>query len=305
MVSPILHAILYGRLPPAATCQDVAASCIFLATKTEECGRKLRDVAKVFYSKVAKIDINDISDDNKVGVHVASAWQITDGKQELETYQTAILLTEEALLEALCFDFVVDSPHAELVDLVAARQDTEQLTECAWSIANDTARTPLCVLFPSRIIAAACYILAQHVIEGPQSPSLDIRIASPAPSASLPTPPSHKVLSPETSRFAVEYFGFNEVELAGVAETLNIILEFYAGQAVNKSGAHLTSVAAIPPPKTSSSRQPLYNAFDPGNHPQITQGSSSQNDSSATPNSTHGGQTPAKISSKGWKPVGA
>lgn len=121
-----------------ASCQDVAASCIFLATKTEECGRKLRDVAKVFYSKVAKIDINDISDDNKVGVHVASAWQITDGKQELETYQTAILLTEEALLEALCFDFVVDSPHAELVDLVAARQDTEQLTECAWSIANDT-----------------------------------------------------------------------------------------------------------------------------------------------------------------------
>lgn len=28
-----------------------------------------------------------------------------------------ILLTEEVLLEALCFDFVVDSPHADLVEL--------------------------------------------------------------------------------------------------------------------------------------------------------------------------------------------
>lgn len=47
--------------------QDVAASCIFLATKTEECGRKLRDVAKVVCSKVSHIDIAKIKDDSKVG----------------------------------------------------------------------------------------------------------------------------------------------------------------------------------------------------------------------------------------------
>jgi len=188
----------------------------------------LRDVAKVFYSKVAKVDINDISDDNK----------------ELGNYQSAILLTEEVLLEALCFDFVVESPHAELVDLFTSRQETEQFMECAWSIANDTARTPLCILYPPRIIAAACYILAQHVLEGPQSPSLDKRIASPAPSASLPTPPSHKVLSPEASRFAVEYFGFTEVDLAGIAESLNVILEFYAAQD-SQNSPHLGSVIAV------------------------------------------------------------
>ena len=127
---------------------------------------------------------------------------------------------------------------------------------------SPSARTPLCVLFPARIIAAACYILAQHVIEGPQSPSLDVRIASPAPSASLPTPPSHKVAPPEASRFAIEHFGFNEVDLVSVAgssipfrfiptlihqvptEVLNIILEFYAAQDLQMA-SHLAHVAAV------------------------------------------------------------
>lgn len=79
------------------------------------------------------------------------------------------------------------------------------------------ARTPLSILHPPRVIAAASYILAQHVLEGPLSPSLDVRIGSPAPSALLPTPPSHKQLSPEVSRVVVEFFGFNEVELASVS----------------------------------------------------------------------------------------
>ena len=78
-------------------------------------------------------------------------------------------------------------------------------------------RTPLCVLFPARITAAACYILAQQYTEGPTSLSLAARIASPAPAASLPTPPSHKSPFPESARFAIDFFKFNEVELASVA----------------------------------------------------------------------------------------
>lgn len=59
--------------------------------------------------------------------------------QDVEECQTSILLTEEVLLEGLCFDFVVDSPHAELVDLFDARSsNNQQVEECAWSIANDS-----------------------------------------------------------------------------------------------------------------------------------------------------------------------
>ena len=57
----------------------------------------------------------------------------------MEDCQTSILLTEEVLLEGLCFDFVVESPHAELVDLYDARSsNNQQVEECAWSIANDS-----------------------------------------------------------------------------------------------------------------------------------------------------------------------
>lgn len=42
--------------------KDIAGGCIFLATKTEECGRKLRDVAKVAQSKITGTNIETITD---------------------------------------------------------------------------------------------------------------------------------------------------------------------------------------------------------------------------------------------------
>ncbi|KAH9951324.1 cyclin-like protein [Amylocystis lapponica] len=271
--------------------QDVAASCIFLATKTEECGRKLRDIARVICSKLSKIDLSEIADDSK----------------DVEATQTAILLTEEALLEALCFDFVVDSPHAELVDLFDARKGDHLLEEAAWSIASDSARTPLSILYPPRIIAAASYILAQHVLEGPQSPSLDVRVASPAPSALLPTPPAHKHSSPEASRFVVEFFGFNEVELAAVSEALTILLEFYNAQDLrDPSIAYLAPVAAVTPPGGCASRERLYTPFQfaQAAHPNgANNATTSQLVAEQTPTSSHGGNTPGKQLSRGWKPI--
>jgi hypothetical protein len=78
-------------------------------------------------------------------------------------------------------------------------------------------RTPLCVLYPPKIIATACYILSQRIADGPHSLSLDARVSPSAPSASLPTPPTHKPASPDESRFAIEFFGLNESELLCVA----------------------------------------------------------------------------------------
>lgn len=58
--------------------------------------------------------------------------------QEVEQCQAAILLTEEVLLEALCFDFVVESPHAELLELFESSEDDLQVQEYAWSLAHDS-----------------------------------------------------------------------------------------------------------------------------------------------------------------------
>ncbi|TFK92391.1 cyclin-like protein [Polyporus arcularius HHB13444] len=271
--------------------QDVAASCIFLATKTEECGRKLRDVAKVVCSKVSKKDIKEISDDSK----------------EVEECQTSILLTEEVLLEGLCFDFVVDSPHAELVDLYEARSSYSlQVEECAWSIANDSYRTPLCILYPPKIIAAACYVLAEHAIEGPQSSPLDARIASPAPSASLPTPPSHKVQHNGVSRHAVEFFRFNETELASVADAISILLEYYGAQDLQGSSEFLTAVTSIPRPQSTSPREKLYRPFAhfaPGGPPPVNSSTPEHAIGRGATPTQPGANSPGKFASSGWRPV--
>ncbi|KAJ3016857.1 hypothetical protein NUW54_g719 [Trametes sanguinea] len=215
--------------------QDVAASCIFLATKTEECGRKLRDVAKVVCSKVSQTDVAKITDDSK----------------EVEECQTSILLTEEVLLEGLCFDFIVDSPQADLVDLFEACPNTTQIEECAWSIANDS-----------------------------------------------PKRPAHP-------RRAIEYFGFNEMELLNVADALTILLEFYGAQDLQNLCQFLASVASIPPPHSSAHREKLYKPF--AHVAALT----AQSMNSATPEHVigqsgtpvQGGTTPGKLSSGEWKPV--
>ncbi|KAJ7046754.1 cyclin-like protein [Mycena alexandri] len=247
--------------------QDVAASCIFLATKTEECGRKLRDVARICQVKICGRDVPAES-------------------KEVELCQASILLTEEVLLDALCFDYVVESPHSKLVDLFDAHDDDVKVQECAWSFAHDSYRTILCLVYPPQIIATACYVLAQRVVDGPNSFSLDARISSSAPTSSLPTPPSHKPPSPDASRFAIEHFSFNNAQLADVAEALSMLLEFYNAQDV-AAHPHLASVLTVPPP-TTPPRLKLYSELAAG--PIST---AEDNAPGRTPNSSHGGRTPA------------
>ena len=109
-----------------------------------------------------------------------------------------------------------------------------EIQEFAWSIAHDSLvflflftcynadrrrsyRTPLCVLYTPRLIAIACYVLAQRIYDGPNSPSLDARIAASSPSKSLPTPPSHNPPSPDASRALVDYYKLHEPEVEQVA----------------------------------------------------------------------------------------
>lgn len=264
--------------------QTVAAACIFLATKTEECGRKLRDVARVYQSKAKGIDVCDIPESGP----------------DIEEVTGRILAAEEVLLEALCFDFVVDSPHADLIDIFDAHDVGDRFQDFAWSIAHDSYRTPLCVLYPPKIIAAACYILTQRIIDGPHSLSLDARVSPSAPSSSLPTPPTHKPSSPDASRLAIEFFGLGESELSSVADALAILLHFYEYQMTLGRASFLEPITDVQLPTVASYLLRLYpSSADTGaafgmtaaqSQPPILQNS--------TPVSAHGGSgTPTQMNS--------
>jgi cyclin K len=65
-------------------------------------------------------------------------------------------------------------------------------------------------------------VLAQRIVDGPNSPSLDARISAAAPSKSLPTPPSNKPPSPDAARAAIEHYNLNEEELSNISGLLDI-----------------------------------------------------------------------------------
>jgi len=117
---------------------------VFLATKTEECGRKLRDVARVCQSKAKGIDVRDIPESGPVRFFVlflvicSRCGSFFCLSQEIDEVSSQILAAEEVLLEALCFDFVIDSPHADLVDLFDAHDVAYRFQDYAWSIAHDS-----------------------------------------------------------------------------------------------------------------------------------------------------------------------
>jgi len=160
-------------------------------------------------------------------------------------------------------------------------------------------RTPLCVLYPPKIIATACYILSQRIVDGPHSLSLDARVSPSAPSASLPTPPTHKPSSPDASRIAIEFFGLEDSELLSVTDALAILLNFYEYQAALGLANYLDPITDVQPPTVASYQMRLYpSSADPAefgipasqSHPSTLQNS--------TPISAHGGsRTPAQTSS--------
>jgi hypothetical protein len=68
----IVKYVVFGLSKFLSLCfslKDVAAACVFLTTKTEECGRKLKDVARVCQAKIHSTDVNNIPADGKVCHH--------------------------------------------------------------------------------------------------------------------------------------------------------------------------------------------------------------------------------------------
>lgn len=87
------------------------------------------------------VDPAEIPSEGKVSLPHPSPARIarlTRARQDFEQCQLSILLAEEALLEALCFDFVVDITHAALVELFDAREVDMTVQDHAWAIAHDS-----------------------------------------------------------------------------------------------------------------------------------------------------------------------
>ncbi|KAF2487634.1 cyclin-like protein [Neohortaea acidophila] len=120
---------------------QAAATALFLATKVEESCRKMKELILAF-CRVAQKNPNLIIDEQS-----KDWWRWRD----------CILHNEDVLLETLCFDLTVESPHRQLFELLKfyGLEHNKRLRNAAWSFVTDSNNTQLCLLCTSRTIAIA------------------------------------------------------------------------------------------------------------------------------------------------------
>ncbi|KAI9821369.1 MAG: Cyclin- protein fam58a [Thelocarpon impressellum] len=127
----------------------IAATSVFLATKVEENCRKMRELVIACCRVAQKNPRLDIDEQSK----------------EYWRWRDTILHNEDLLLEAVCFDLSLEVPYKTLFDFLCHfdQQDNKRLRNAGWAFLNDSNLTMLCLLFPSRTIAAAAlYCGAKH-----------------------------------------------------------------------------------------------------------------------------------------------
>lgn len=129
--------------------QNIAATALFLATKTEENCRKTKEIV-IAVAKVAQKNASLIIDEQS---------------KEYWRWRDSILLYEELMLEVLTFDVVLHSPYNSLYTFLQKLQieDNKPLRNAAWAFLNDSFLTTMCLLVPPKDIAiAAIYFSARY-----------------------------------------------------------------------------------------------------------------------------------------------
>lgn len=120
---------------------QAAATALFLATKVEESCRKMKELVLAF-CRVAQKNPNLVVDEQS---------------KDFWRWRDLILHNEDHMLETLCFDLTVESPHRQLFEMLKFYnvEHNKRLRNAAWGFVTDSNNTQLCLLVSSRTIAVA------------------------------------------------------------------------------------------------------------------------------------------------------
>lgn len=137
---------------------QAAAVALFLATKVEESCRKMKELITAF-CRVAQKNPNLIVDEQS---------------KDFWKWRDCLLHNEDVLLEVLCFDLTVESPHRHLFTLLKMYgvEHNKPFRNAAWGYVTDANSTSLCLLCTSRVICAAAFYIACRMqgLQIPDSP---------------------------------------------------------------------------------------------------------------------------------------
>ncbi|KHJ75207.1 hypothetical protein OESDEN_25177 [Oesophagostomum dentatum] len=124
--------------------RDIAAACLFLAGKSEECPRKLDHIVRVWWAKKFERHPN-----------------IPTQNHYIEAAQLIVTL-ENVILQTIAFDLKVEMPHPFVLSAMhEIAPNNKKLTECAYFFATDV----LCVTnWAIRYNASAIACVCVHLV---------------------------------------------------------------------------------------------------------------------------------------------
>ncbi|KAF7996035.1 hypothetical protein HCN44_009073 [Aphidius gifuensis] len=119
-----------------------ACVCLFLAGKVEETPKKCKDIIEVAKSQLADRKFATFGEDPK----------------------KKCMIFEKILLQTIKFDFQVEHPHRYLLEyakcLKGDKNKLQKIVQMAWTFANDSLCTTLCLQWEPEIIAVALLYLS-------------------------------------------------------------------------------------------------------------------------------------------------
>ncbi|KAI9314612.1 cyclin-like protein [Dichotomocladium elegans] len=133
---------------------DIAATSLLVATKVEECTRRLKDFINVCNQKAQKND----------------QLHIEENTREYKKWKDTVLANETVLLEAICFDFTIDHPQGIVLEIGEMLQVPDECIRRAWMLLYQALGMPLCLLYHPRMVASAALLLAWHFTYDTQPP---------------------------------------------------------------------------------------------------------------------------------------
>ncbi|KAL8140386.1 hypothetical protein V2J09_006407 [Rumex salicifolius] len=132
----------------------VAASCIWLASKLEECPKKARHVIIVLHRMECR------RENLPIGHLDLFSKKYSELKMDL-------IRTERHLLKEMGFICHVEHPHKFISNYLATLGTPPELRQEAWNLANDSLRTTLCVRFRSEVVACGVVYAAARRFQVP------------------------------------------------------------------------------------------------------------------------------------------
>ncbi|CAM8941686.1 unnamed protein product [Rhodiola kirilowii] len=135
--------------------KSVAASSVWLASKLEENPRKARHVLLVFHRMECRRENLPVQHID----HPFSKKKYLELKNDLNR-------TERHLLKEMGFVCHVQHPHKFICNYLASLE-TQELSQEAWNLSNDSLRTTLCVRFKSQVIACGVVYAAARRFQVP------------------------------------------------------------------------------------------------------------------------------------------